>query len=78
MRATPFESATLAAPLGHAGVRTSASSPGSITQRIETFSACTPEAVTTISRSGSSATPCSLWYDSARARRSDGRPAFSV
>ena len=51
---------TMAAPFGQAGVRTIASSPGSRTQRIATFRACTPEAVTTISLAGSSVTEWSL------------------
>ena len=43
--------ATIEEPLGHAGVRTRASSPGSSTQRMPTLSACTPDAVITISLS---------------------------
>ena len=44
---------------GHAGVSTSASSPGSSTQRMDRCRASTPDAVTTISAAGSSSTPWS-------------------
>ena len=43
--------------LGQAGVRTRASSPGLMVQRRPTWSAWTPELVTTISFSGLSVTP---------------------
>ena len=52
-RTTAFAIVTIEDPLGQAGVNTSASSPGSSTQRIATLSACTPDAVTTISADGS-------------------------
>ena len=55
----PFDIWMMAEPLGHDGVSTMPSSPGSSMQRMATFSAWTPEAVTVISEVGSSSTPCS-------------------